>query len=222
MEHIEIFEGERAREYENRIGKMIPFYSGILELVASLLVQSVEKGSDILCAGCGAGGDFRHLLKVAPDYRITGVDPSPEMIEQAKSVYPDVSFFCGTVSELDIGKKFQAATLLFVLHFLPDTGEKLYLLKNISDRLESGGKLILFDLYNSFENMDFIWGQLNTFLKINYGWDETTLSGYINRVKNLHRISEERYIELLQEAGFARIIPMYRVMHTIGWVAEKI
>ncbi|MBM9499960.1 class I SAM-dependent methyltransferase [Leptospira sp. 201903071] len=222
MDFIEKFEGERAAQYENRIGKMIPFYSEVSELVASSLIDSVPSGKKILAAGCGTGADFRALLKVAPDrYEITGVDPSPEMIEQAKTKFPNADWICSTVSGLDKNISFAGATLLFVLHFLPDDGAKLSLLKDVSSRLEPNGKFILFDIYDSSEDMNSVFQEVAEYLRTFQSWDNSALETYLDRVKTLHKVPARRYDVLFQEAGFQKSKQIFQAHYVGGWVAYR-
>ncbi|TGK10844.1 class I SAM-dependent methyltransferase [Leptospira stimsonii] len=222
MDFIETFEGDRATQYENKIGKMIPFYSGVAELVASSLIDSIPQGKKILAAGCGTGADFGALMKVAPDrYRITGVDPSPEMIEQAKKKFPNAELICSPVSGLEKSLLFSGATLLFVLHFLPDDVAKLSLLKDISSRLEPNGKFILFDIYDSNEDMDSVFKDVAGYLRTFQGWDDSALETYLNRVKTLNKIPPKRYAELFKEAGFIKWKQIFQAHYVGGWIAFR-
>lgn len=222
MQFVETFEGERAREYENRIGKMIPMYDGILELVSTLLHEFTPENGKILGVGCGTGADFKNLIRIAPSrFQITGVDPSPEMIEQAETKFPQIRFIANTIDKLSLDELYHSATLLFVLHFLPDDGSKLSLLKEIHSRLENGGRFILFDLYRSGEDSEILFGQAASYLRNFQGWPEAHLRIYLDRVSKLHRIPEDRYLELLQEAGFAESKQIFQCLHVGGWLATK-
>lgn len=223
MTHVEKFEGERAQVYERRIGKMIPFYSGIMELVAIYLLENTPEQGKILSVGCGTGADFSKLLKISPDrFSITGLDPSPEMIEQAQKKFPQLKFICGTVGELPLVEEYDSATLLFVLHFLPDTGDKLSILKEIHSRLKKGGSLILFDLFDSEPNgSEILFQNIKSYLINFQGWEEEAVQIYLKRVFELHRIPGTRYTELLQEAGFSVSSQKFRSLHVGGWTATK-
>ncbi|TGK07979.1 class I SAM-dependent methyltransferase [Leptospira semungkisensis] len=223
MGHVERFEGERAQIYERRIGKMIPFYDGIMELVATELLAITPESGNILSVGCGTGGDFKNLLKIAPErFSITGIDPSPEMIEQAIRKYDKIHFECKTVDQLPLEPKFHSATLLLVLHFLNDEGEKLSLLKEIYDRLQPGGNLILFDLFKSMpEEDDTLYSYVKSYLLNFKGWEEEALNQYLKRFYELHRIPESRYLELFKEAGFFKVQRKFQAFHVGGWMATK-
>ncbi|PKA15741.1 class I SAM-dependent methyltransferase [Leptospira haakeii] len=223
MTHVEKFEGERAQVYERRIGKMIPFYSGIMELVAIYLLENTPENGKILSVGCGTGADFSKLLKISPNrFSITGIDPSPEMIEQAQKKFPQLTFICRTTGELPLTEEYDSATLLFVLHFLPDTGDKLSLLKEIHSRLKKGGSLILFDLFDSEPNgSEILFQNIKSYLINFQGWEEEAVQIYLKRVFELHRIPSTRYAELLQEAGFSVSSQKFRSLHVGGWIATK-
>ncbi|EPG73044.1 methyltransferase domain protein [Leptospira fainei serovar Hurstbridge str. BUT 6] len=223
MEYVESFEGERAKAYDERIVKMIPFYDGIKELVATFLLEFVTENSKILCAGCGTGADFQKLLEIAPDrYSLTGVDPSPEMISQAKAKYPFLNFECCTVRNLPLDIVYSGATLLFVLHFLSDDGTKLSLLQEIGKRLLPGSIFILFDLCEPEpHNRNLVFQSIESYLRNFKEWTAGELKLYIKRVKQLPRISGPRYEELLQEAGFSKIQLVFQALHVCGWIAFK-
>jgi tRNA (cmo5U34)-methyltransferase len=57
------------------------------------------------------------------------------------------------VSDLDEEKQYGAATLLLVLHFLEDNGEKLVLLQDISKRMMSQAPLLLLDITGNKEQI---------------------------------------------------------------------
>ncbi|PJZ77570.1 class I SAM-dependent methyltransferase [Leptospira neocaledonica] len=223
MSHVEKFEGERAKVYNRRIGKMIPFYSGIMELVAIYLLENTPEKGKILSVGCGTGADFAKLLEVSPDrFSITGLDPSPEMIEQAQKKFPQLKFICGTVGELPLVEEYDSATLLFVLHFLPDSGDKLSLLKEICGRLKKGGSLVLFDLFDPEpKESKTLFQNIKSYLINFQGWEEEAVEIYLKRVFELHRIESPRYGELFLEAGFSRSSQKFKSLHVGGWIVSK-
>ncbi|TGL60620.1 class I SAM-dependent methyltransferase [Leptospira sarikeiensis] len=223
MEYVEKFEGERAKVYERRIGKMIPFYSGIMELVAIYLLEKTPKNGKILSVGCGTGADFKKLLEIAPDkFSITGLDPSPEMIQQAERKFPHLKFVCSTISELPAIPEYDSITLLFVLHFLPDDGAKLSILKEIHSRLKPNGSFILFDLFDPEpEAREELFQNIKSYLKNFQGWEEEAVEVYLKRVFELHRIPKERYETLLTEAGFSGSVQKFESLHVGGWIAVK-
>lgn len=89
------------------------------------------------------------------------------------------------------------------MHFLEDNGNKLNLLKDISERLVSGATLIMLEITdNNFQikqNVEILRVLLPSSL------DEEQINFRFNRIENeLKAISEKCLSELLQEAGFYR------------------
>jgi len=71
------------------------------------------------------------------------------MIKQAKDnlqTYYNLTLIEGLVSDIDLGKKYGITTLLLILHFLDDYGNKLNLLKDIADRLVSSVIFVMLDI----------------------------------------------------------------------------
>ncbi|MVM33957.1 hypothetical protein GO755_28235 [Spirosoma sp. HMF4905] len=71
------------------------------------------------------------------------------MIKQAREKlrdYKNVTLIEGLLTDLDPARKYGAATLLLVLHFLDDQGAKLNLLKAISQRLAPGAPFVMLDI----------------------------------------------------------------------------
>lgn len=147
MNKIEIFEKERAKGYNQFVETWIPNYQYFIDRLPKL-VSEIDK-KDLLVVGCGTGNEIESFVQASDQWKITGTDPSPEMIEQAVEklrTCNNVTLVEGLVSDLGLEKKYSVATLLLVLHFLEDNGDKLNLLKDIAKRLISGGTFVLLDI----------------------------------------------------------------------------
>lgn len=114
---------------------------------------------------------------------------------------------------------------MLVMHFVPNDGSKLRLLKNIAQRLKSGAELILTDLYGDpsspyFAKFKLAWQALY-FSQLN---DETKVeakSNFQTSIDNsIYFITEERIIELLQIAGFSQVNKFYNAFLFGGWNAK--
>ena len=221
MSKIELFENERATGYDQFVETWIPNYEYFLDCLPKLLSQTKEK--ELLVVGCGTGNEIARFAEAPYPWRITGIDPSPEMIVQAKDKlagYDNIRLFEGLVSDLNIEKKYNAATLLLVLHFLEDDGNKLNLLKGIADRLVAGSKFVLLDITGGKRQIKQSIDVLRLLLP--KGIDETQINFRLNRIENeLFAISEERLSELLQEAGFEQPQRFFQSSIYMGWLTSK-
>lgn len=221
MSNIEIFENERATGYNQFVETWIPNYRCFLDSLPKLLSETDQK--KMLVVGCGTGNEIERFVKAPQHWAITGVDPSPEMLKQANErlqAYDNVMLIQGLVSDLDIDKKYGVATLLLVLHFLEDNGNKLNLLKDIADRLISGATFIMLDITGDKKEIRENLKVLRLLLP--NGLDEEQVINRLKRIENeLYAVSEERLFDLLQEAGFEKPIRFFQSSIYMGWLAKK-
>lgn len=221
MNKVEIFENERATGYNQFVETWIPNYNYFLDRLPKLLSEAGRK--DLLVVGCGTGNEIERFARAPEQWEITGVDPSPEMINQAREKLKNcknVTLVEGLLTDLEVGKMYGAATLLLVLHFLNDGGEKLNLLKGIAEKLVSGAPFVMLDITGDES-------QIKRNLKILKhllpdGLDEEQINNRLNRIENdLYHISEKRMVELCIEAGFEPPVRFFQSAIYMGWLTKK-
>lgn len=222
MRKVEVFESERARGYDQFVDTWIPNYHYFLDLLPKLLGNVQTK--ELLVVGCGTGNEIERFATRGDQWHITGIDPSPEMIQQAiekLQAYPNVSLVQTLVNNLDVDKKYHAATLLLVLHFLEDDGNKLDLLKEIAKRLASGAPLILLDITGNKSQIQENLQLLKLLLP--EGIPDEQIEYRLQRIeKELFHVSEERLIALCLEAGFSKPLHFFQSTIYMGWITNKL
>ncbi|MCL6220886.1 class I SAM-dependent methyltransferase [Zunongwangia pacifica] len=221
MSSIEIFENERATNYNQFVETWIPNYHYFLDRLPKLLSNTNTK--ELLVVGCGTGNEIERFVKASESWKITGVDPSPEMIKQAKDKLQNndrITLMEGVVAALDEKKKYGAATLLLVLHFLEDNGDKLDLLKAIAERLAPGATFVMLDITGDKTQIQQNLKVLQQLLPD--GLDPEQINNRLNRIENeLFAVSEERLTELVQEAGFEKPLRFFQSSIYMGWLTKK-
>ncbi|MEM6526082.1 MAG: class I SAM-dependent methyltransferase [Bacteroidota bacterium] len=221
MGDIAIFEKERASGYDNFVQAWIPNYQFIINSIPAILGTTSNK--PLLVAGCGTGNEILAFKRYRKEWDITGVDPSQDMVSQARSKlkdYSKVQLLKGEVKDLSSRFQFGAATLLLVLHFLKDDGTKLQLLQDISERLESGSPLILFDIFGTGKVFKENLSMLQYFIPPEIEADEKQTR--MERIENaLYNIDEDRLFELLVQAGFNIPLKFYQASIYGCWIARK-
>jgi len=222
MKDVEIFEGERASNYDNFVETWVPNYRYFMSIVPKLLKDTADK--NLLVVGCGTGNEILAFGKELSKWQITGVDPSIEMLEQAKerlSAYPNVKLINARVDELPQETHFGVATLILVLHFLPDDGSKLLLLKEIQKKLKPNAPFVLLDITGSQEQINKNLEILKNLLPDSIDEEQKVLR--ISRISTeLHIVSENRLAKLLQEAGFEKPVRFFQSNIYMGWLTRKI
>ncbi len=227
--HIEFFEGERANQYDDNIPTWVPNYRFIQQSIPAILKSYLPTNEErqLLIAGCGTGQEIAEIKQQETAWKVTGIDPSPQMIRlaQMKLAYwdndPRLLLKTGIVSDLPSDQKYDAATLILVMHFIPDTEDgKLNLLKNIAQRLHVGAPLIICDIYEPHA-FQIQWACFRQYM-IGRGMDSQTVDEGLQHVKkDTHRLTTARLTALLQESGFSAPRMFSKAFYYGGWMTEK-
>jgi tRNA (cmo5U34)-methyltransferase len=146
------FDPARAGEYETQSRIALAGYDACHELAACILAAALGSGraAEILVAG--AGGGAKEIITAAalePGWRFTAVDPSRPMMDLAVARLVEAGLIdrtevlLGTVDDLSPDRRFDAATLIGVLHHLPGDDAKHAILRSLAGRLKPGAPLIL-------------------------------------------------------------------------------
>lgn len=222
-ENIAIFEGKRATEYDQFVETWIPQYDFLVHSLPRIITNNTTTGKKLLIAGCGSGNEILAFKEQIPDCQITGVDPSPEMLFSAReklSQFSGVEFVEGYVNELAPEIKYDAATLILVMHFLKDDGEKLNVLKSVSERLQVGAPFVLVDIFGAADELKNNLDILKCFLP--HDLEPDSIEERLNRIQNsIQYIPEERLFNLLEESGFNSPLRFFQSSIYGGWIAYK-
>ncbi|MGC9453747.1 MAG: class I SAM-dependent methyltransferase [Phycisphaerae bacterium] len=121
------------------------------EMVAGLSAQAdllkLRAGEDLLEVGCGTGKTTGWLAgQVAPG-RVTAIDFSPKMIEQARGKSIDADFACVDVCADDLGRDVYDVILCF--HSFPHFRDQQAALRNFATAMKPTGRLIVMHLVGS-------------------------------------------------------------------------
>ncbi len=127
-------------EYEQKVKRVNVGSDLLFSLTGCFLRALHQPNLNLLVVGAGGGAELERFATRNLGWRLTGLDPSQDMLAIAQTkvdrlgVSDRVTLLRGTVGHLPANARFDAATCLFVLHFLPDDG-KLALLQKIARQL---------------------------------------------------------------------------------------
>ena len=96
-----------------------------------------EKGEHILDIGCGTGTLTQKLSESGAI--VTGIDASAEMIEKAKTSYPQIEFFVKDATSFSFEEPFDAAFSNATLHWINEQEKALGCIYN---SLQPGGRFV--------------------------------------------------------------------------------
>jgi tRNA (cmo5U34)-methyltransferase len=225
-------------DYEQTVKRVNIGYDLTFLLTECFLHALGKSDLHLLVIGAGGGAEIERFLPHHPGWKITGVDPSQQMLAQAQAkvaafdLGERVTLVPGTIEHLAPDMRFDAATCLYVLHFLPDDA-KLAVLRTLRDRLQPGAPLYIisavrveetnFDGPNPRLRADFLgaWQRYGEVM----GMPAEQMAGIVahltEQMSQPQVATADRVQELLREAGFTQVAPFCSLLGAIyGWIAR--
>lgn len=213
-----------AASYAARVARHVPGLHDLHRMAAILLAEHVPEKGRVLVLGAGGGLELRAFAQAHPGWRFDGVDPSPEMIAQARDILGKdaarVTLHQGYIEDAPEGP-FDGATCLLTLHFLPGE-ERLRTLRQLHHRLRPGAPFVM--VHHSFP-LDS--GQQDLWLRRNAAWliaggapEAQAMAGIAAMEERLPVLPPKEEVELLEAAGFRDIQLFYTAFTFKGWVAQ--
>lgn len=210
--------------YAGRVARHVPGLQDMHRMAGLLLAERVPDTGRVLVLGAGGGLELRAFAAAYPGWRFDGVDPSPEMIAQAREVLGQdaerVAFHQGYIDDAPDGP-FDGATCLLTLHFLPRK-ERLRTLRELHRRLRPGAPFIV--AHHSFPKAD---GQHDLWLRRNAAWlisgrmpEAQAMAGIATMKQRLPVLTPQEDATLLDCAGFRDVQLFYVALTFKGWVAR--
>jgi tRNA (cmo5U34)-methyltransferase len=215
--------------YDNFVRQSIFGYEQIFYMIMSLLKNRLPTEANLLVGGCGTGMELVTFGTKMLGWRMTGFDPSEQMVNIAKAkaekygLGERVRLVRGFAADLPEGETYDAATLILVLHFIPDKAGKLVLLKTIANHIKPGGSLIYLSHHGDTTDPDFreMLNGWRDFI-IHNGVSAENVDNVLQTALTSGQFSPENMVlALLEQAGFSDIKRFYNAFLTSGWIARK-
>ncbi len=222
------FDESLAEKYDRRIRLFCSSYDALHQMIVPWL-QGLPEGSTILSAGAGTGAEIVTLGTCFPSWHFVAVDVSADMLGACRQKTTEakmaerVSFVNGRLQEYQSSVLFDAATSIFVAHFIKGRDEKLAYFRSIAANLKIGGLLILADLFGDKSSPEFA-SLLNAWL-LSYASHGVSAEELIQDRTHVERdvafIPESELAVLLRKAGFSSPLRFYQTYLFGGWVATR-
>ena len=220
------FDGDYGAAYDDLVQRVIPGYHDLFEATLALFRTRLERQAHVLIVGCGTGKEIATFAPAEPEWRFTGVDPSRQMLETAAGVVARlgvearVVLHHGYVDELPAPVRFEAATVINVLHFLADDGAKEHLLRSVAERVRPGGLVAVFDLHGSPSSPGFrqLMAGWSAFME-RRGLTGAAKAQFLQRLDaGIVYVPEGRLMELCQSAGLTLLSRYFGGFLYGGWL----
>ena len=222
----------QVSDYERMVRGVNVGYDLLFVLAHAFLRTLPQPELHLLVVGAGGGAEVERFLPNNPAWRITGVDPSAGMLAQAQAkadalgVSDRVTLVLGTVDDLPKEAHFDAATCIFVLHFLSDV-KKLALLRGVAERLNPGAPLVIGTAARMLQSGqrirdDFLglWQQHGELMDV----PAERMAGMIAQLVPIESAlsAPDDHVRLLHEAGFTDVGEVLQVMSggICAWIAR--
>ena len=223
------FDGDYGESYEALARQVIPGYLTFFPMFTALIEPDLPPGARVLVIGAGTGIELVTLKRVRPDLQLHGVDPSEQMLEIARrrvaeaGVADGVSFQLGYAEDVPAAPLFDAATLINVLHFVPDDGSKAALLGDIARRMKPGGVFVFFDLHGGADSEEHerylsTWRRYWTIR----GMTADEKRRFDARIREgIHFAPASRIVELARDVGLTEPRRFYTSLLYGGWTFRR-
>jgi tRNA (cmo5U34)-methyltransferase len=146
-----VFNKEMATTYDNRNAIFAPLRDSLNFIIRAILAE-LPINARILCVGVGTGVELIDLAQAFPKWQFTAVEPALPMLEICRQRVEEFdltsrcTFHQGYLDSLPASDSFDAATCLFVSHFLVQPEERINFFHQIALRLRPQGYVINADI----------------------------------------------------------------------------
>lgn len=225
------FDPTRAGEYETQSRIALAGYDACHELAACMLAAALGSGGVAQILVAGAGGGAQEIVTAGalePGWRFTAVDPSQPMMDLAikrlkqTGLIDRTEVHLGYVDDLPPETRFDAATLIGVLHHLPGDDAKRAILRSLAVRLKPGAPLILAGNRYAYASQPLLlaaWGERWRMHGATPEEVKAKLGKILQGADPPH--SEEAVAALLAQSGFEPPTRFFSSLFWGAWLARR-
>jgi len=160
----------------------------------------------LLDLGCGTGLELEALFEKYPDLHFTGIDLTPEMLDELRTKYPDkpLDLTCASFFDADLGEGYDVVLSIYSLHHFAED-QKLGLYQKIHAALKPGGIFLLGDY-----TVPTLEAQAHLMAESTRIREEQGLAD--NEFYHIDTpLTTETEIHLMKAAGFTQVEVLYQV-----------
>jgi tRNA (cmo5U34)-methyltransferase len=217
-----------AARYDQGIRLSCPAYDGLQAMLAPLL-RLLSPTAHVLCAGVGTGTEIITLGSRFPQWTFTAVDISADMLAVCEGrlreagLLERVRLVHGEVDALADDASFDAATSIFVGHFIADTGRKQAYFQSIARRLRPQAPLIVSDLHGRRGSPEFVELMKAWLLYyVSHGTTREKLTADLELIlRDMSFVPEEELLALLEGVGITGTVRFFQSFLFGGWIGLR-
>lgn len=222
------FDGDYGEDYKELASRVIPGYDELFLATLALMQERLPPDARVLVVGCGTGREIEVFAPAESGWQFDAVDPSLEMVRCTESVarrlgvLDRVNLHHAYTHDLDLPHKYDAATVINVMHFLPDDGAKDRLMCSVAERMLPGGTVMLFDLHGDPTESYFplFYSAWTRFMDLR-GYTGKKQERLLKRLAaGIAYVGEDRVLEICARADLSLVRIYWGGLLYSGWMLE--
>ncbi|MDR1975829.1 MAG: carboxy-S-adenosyl-L-methionine synthase CmoA [Campylobacteraceae bacterium] len=220
------FDETVASVFDDMLGRSIPFYTEVLNLVCELSLKYATKDSTITDLGCSTANTLLAIYKTAKfPLRLVGIDNSEAMClrarQKVKAYGADIELICGDIMEQNFGTN-SVIIANYMFQFIRPP-KRVELAKKIFEGLNKGG-VCIFSEKIIYENKALNKKMIDLYLsfKKGQGYSDFEISQKREALENvLVPYTENENKEMMMEAGFSEVVSIFKYANFATFLAIK-
>lgn len=226
MEDVKRHFEDEAREFDEIIRKLIPYYPQMVGAVVDALPFESSDNISVIDLGCGTGMVARAVKDAFPKARLACLDISEKMLKMAGvklADAPDTAFINADFSGFIFSEQYDAAVSSLALHHLETDEDKLAFYKKIYSGLKSGGVLVNADvvLASTDRLQQRFMEKWITFMSGSVGRDEAENKWIPKHYHEDRPAPLMTHLDMLKAAGFSSADVVWKYYNYAVYTAVK-
>ena len=213
-----------ALNFDEHVSQSVPFYKSFQKNIAEIATMFIRNNSTIYDLGCSSGNTIIEILKLNLNlnYKIFGIDTSPDMIKLAKEKIgkKNIKLIKNNFFKIKLKKSDLIIASLITPFLTKKEKEKFFYL--VSKSLNKGGGLIIIDKIKS-SDVDFE----NLFIDMYHEFKMKNFSArnIFKKRKSLRTAMTlntlEQDYELIEKNKFSKKKLFFKYLNFVGFVCVK-
>lgn len=223
-----VFDRERASSYDKQFAKLAPMRDG-LDLSICMVLSELPDDARILCVGVGTGRELIYLAQHFPQWQFTAVEPAAPMLDicrqkaEESGIASRCTFHEGYLDSLPASDAFDAATCIWVSHFITQREERRNFFRQIGDRLRPNGYLVSSDQASdmstpAYKSLLEVYRQMFQYAEMPAGEIEKMIGAYGQEIALLPTQEVE---SIIASSGFAPPVLFFQTFLIHAWYAKR-
>jgi tRNA (cmo5U34)-methyltransferase len=223
-----VFDQERAANHDKQFAKLAPMRAG-LDLSICMVLSELPDDARILCVGVGTGTELIALAQHFPLWQFTAIEPAIPMLNicrqkaEEHGIASRCTFHEGYLDSLPTSDIFDAATCIWVSHFMTQREERHNFFRQISARLRSNGYLVSSDAASdmstpAYQSLLEVSRRMFEYAEMPVGEIEKIISAYGQEISVL---PPQEIEAMIASSGFDTPVLFFQTFLVHAWYAKR-